>query len=171
MDNRLVGIEIDKLTNSIENRITGDSFDTQVIELTNSDLDKIGSGWNFDWKSEYKSSSTVFKLVVENNVHVIQGLISLVYKDGFVFVELVESADFNVGRNKVYYGVAGNLFSFACKESWAKGNYGYVAFHSKTNLIKHYQETLGAKQIGSSHQMVIEPKDAAKLISKYYKNQ
>ena len=35
---RLVDIEIDRLTNSIENKITGDSFDTQVIQLEKSDL-------------------------------------------------------------------------------------------------------------------------------------
>lgn len=41
MNKILVDIEIDKLTNSIENRITGDSFDTQVLELKKSDLSKI----------------------------------------------------------------------------------------------------------------------------------
>ncbi len=31
MRNNLINIEVDKLTNSIENRITGDSFDKQII--------------------------------------------------------------------------------------------------------------------------------------------
>ncbi len=112
----------------------------------------------------------MYKLIVENNKSVIQGLISLTYKEGFVFVELVESADFNIGRNKVYYGVAGNLFAFACKQSWDKGNFGYVAFNAKTNLIEHYKKSIGAKQIGNSNQMVIEPLEASELINKYYKN-
>lgn len=172
MNKILVDIEIDKLTNSIENRITGDSFDTQVLELKKSDLSKIKKGWNFDWKSEFNNtSSKVFKLIVESNTTVIQGLISLIYKDGFIFVELIENADFNIGRSKVYLGVAGNLFAFACKESWDKGDLGYVAFNAKTNLIEHYESTIGAKRIGNSNQMIIEPKEALKLINKYYKNE
>ena len=170
MKKRLVNIEFDKLTNSIENRITGDSFNTKVIEIEESDLENIKTGWNFNWISETKSLSKVYKLIVENNINVIQGLISLNYKEGFVFVELVESSDFNIGRNKVYYGVAGNLFAFACKQSWDKGNFGYVAFNAKSNLIEHYTKSIGAKRIGNSNQMVIEPLEASKLITKYYTN-
>ena len=165
---KLISIEIDKLTNSIENRITGDSFDTKILEISKSDLKFIEKNWGFDWKTEFKSKSKVFKLIIEENYDVIQGLISLSYRTGFVFVELIESADFNIGRNKVYYGVAGNLFAFACKESWDKGDVGYVAFNSKTNLIRHYENILGAKRIGNSNQMIIEPKEALKLVKQYY---
>lgn len=163
-----VNIEVDKLTNSIENRITGDRFDTQVLPLSESDINHLKTGWNFDWIQEHKDESKVFKLIIEDNITVIQGLISLSYKEGFVFIELIESADFNIGRNKVYEGVAGNLFAFACKESWERGDYGYVAFNSKTNLIEHYEQMLGAKRLGSNNQMVIEPQDAVLILNKYY---
>ena len=69
----------------------------------------------------------------------------------------------------MYYGVAGNLFAFACKESWDKGDFGYVSFNSKTNLIAHYEKFLGAKTVGKSTQMIIEPKEALALIKLYYK--
>ena len=138
MKDKLINIEIDKLTNSIENSFTGDIFDTQIVKVTKSDLKYFENNWSFDWKAEFRSNSKVFKLIVEENYNVIQGLISLKYYDDFVFVALIESADFNIGRNKVYYGVAGNLFAFACKESWDKGCFGYVSFNSKTNLIYHY---------------------------------
>ena len=164
-----ISIEIDKLTNSIENRITGDSFDTQILEVDKSDLKFFEKNWNFNWKLEFKSSGTVYKLIIEENYNVIQGLISLNYKEGFVFVELIENADFNIGRNKVYYGVAGNLFAFACKQSWDKGDFGYVAFNAKSNLVSHYESLLGAKRVGNSNQMIIEPKEALKLIKQYYK--
>ena len=42
----------------------------------------------------------------------------------------------------------GNLVAYACKESWEKGYQGFVAFVSKTKLIRHYEETLGARCIG-----------------------
>ncbi len=47
---------IDKLTNSIENVTTGDSFQTIVSLLTTTDLKAISkkNDWEFDWKSEFK---------------------------------------------------------------------------------------------------------------------
>ena len=40
-ENPLIDIEIDKLTNSIENVATGDIFDTNVIDLTAKDNSQI----------------------------------------------------------------------------------------------------------------------------------
>lgn len=36
-----IGIEIDKLTNSILNTISGDSFPTDIIQITKADLKKL----------------------------------------------------------------------------------------------------------------------------------
>ncbi|WP_262248818.1 hypothetical protein [Parapedobacter soli] len=47
---------IDKLTNSIENVITGDSFETEISLATTADLKRVNkaNGWLFDWKFELK---------------------------------------------------------------------------------------------------------------------
>ena len=47
---------IDKLTNSIENVITDDSFATEISILTNADLKTVTkkNGWLFSWKDEFK---------------------------------------------------------------------------------------------------------------------
>ena len=51
---KLQGLDfvIDRLTNSIENIITGDSFQTEVSLFTIKDAKKCTkkNGWNFDWK-------------------------------------------------------------------------------------------------------------------------
>ena len=48
-------IEIDKLTRSIENAITGDKFKTQVSEVNATELKKLKkSEWLLDWKAEAK---------------------------------------------------------------------------------------------------------------------
>ena len=73
-----------------------------------------------------------------------------------------------MGKKKLYEGVPGNLFAFACKESWDKGYQGIVAFQSKTKLIEHYENTLGAIHVGG-HKMIIFPEAALKLIKKYFK--
>jgi len=51
----LQGFEIDKLTNSLENRITGDSFPTNITFLTKNDLKNVTkkNGWEFNWKAEF----------------------------------------------------------------------------------------------------------------------
>ena len=59
---------IDKLTNSIQNVITGDSFRTVVSRLTKSDLPKITkkNGWNFNWRTELNNDTIeVYKLSIE----------------------------------------------------------------------------------------------------------
>ncbi len=163
-------IIIDKLTNSILNTISGDSFPTDVHPINKSDF-KIATkknGWLFSWSAEHKfSDRQVYKLTIRNNPNVIQGLVSISdYNDHF-YLHLVESAPFNLGKNKLYEGVPGNLFAFTCKQSWDKGYQGFVSFTSKTNLIEHYSNSLNAVHIGGN-KMVIFPKEALKLIKKYY---
>ena len=109
---------VDKLTNSIENVITGDSFSTDISLITQKELKTITkkNGWLFNWLMEFKyPERDIYKLTIVNNQNIIQGLISLEVKQDHVYMHLVESASFNKGKNKVYAGVPGNLVAFACK--------------------------------------------------------
>jgi hypothetical protein len=164
---------VDKLTNSIENTFTGDRFQTEISVLSSSELKKVTkkNGWLFDWKIEMQHPERdVYKLTIVNNQDVIQGLISLEVKSDHVFLHLIESAPFNKGKTKVYSGVPGNLVAFACKLSFQRGYDGYVSFISKSQLIAHYQETLGAIHFGG-RLMIIETPAALRLIDRYFKNQ
>ncbi len=58
-------------------------------------------------------------------------------------MDLLESAPFNRGKNKLYEGVAGNLVAYACKVSFQNGFDGYLSFTAKTKPIDHYIKTLG----------------------------
>ncbi|WP_217603938.1 hypothetical protein [Chitinophaga sp. GbtcB8] len=166
-----INIEIDKLTNSIVNTISGDSFETEVLPVDGSDLKGVtkGNKWNFNWKAELKlTDRQVYKLTIVGNPNIIQGLVSISdYKDHF-YLHLIESAPFNMGSPKLYEGVPGNLFAFTCKVSSEKGYDGFVAFTSKTRLIAHYEKALGAVHIGN-HKMIIFPETAMRLINRYYK--
>lgn len=138
--------------------------------IAKSDLKPITkkNGWRFNWIFEYKQPEReVFKLTIVNNSAIIQGLISLEIKPDHVFMHLIESAPFNIGRGKVYYGVPGNLVAHACKLSFQRGGEGYVSFIAKTKLINHYIETLGAVP-SAGHLMVITTNTALKLIDKYF---
>jgi hypothetical protein len=103
------------------------------------------------------------------NPKVIQGIICLTDKKDQIFMDLIENAKFNKGKNKLYTGVAGNLVAFACKLSFEKGYTGVVSFVAKTNLIKHYEETLGAKLFGGNR-MFIDTKEALFLTKQYFKD-
>ncbi len=160
--------KIDKLTNSIVNRLSGDSFNTDVVKLTKEDISKLKKGWKFDWEKELQNG-IVYKLVITHYPDVIQGLISVIDKNDHIFMNLVETAPHNYGKNKIYEGVLGNLVAFACKHSFDLGYEGYVAFEPKTQLIEHYKKTLNAK-ILTYRTMVIEHKEAKVLIEKYFNN-
>jgi hypothetical protein len=162
--------EIDRLTNSIQNVISGDSFDTVITLIIQNDqklLKKVD--WVFDWKKELlDSTKSIYKLTIAENIEIIQGLISIEDRNDHVFMHLIESAKFNKGKQKVYYGVPGNLVAFACKLSDEKGYGGVVSFFAKTKLIDHYKISLGAKVL-YGNQMIIDELNAQKLILRYFK--
>jgi hypothetical protein len=169
---RKIGLnfEVDKLTNSIQNVITGDSFSTDISIISAEDLKNVTkkSGWQFDWKMELKQPERdVYKLTIVNNQSIIQGLISLEVKSDHVYMHLVENAPFNKGKAKIYAGVPGNLVAFACKLSFQRGNEGNVSFFSKTQLVQHYIDTLGATHFGG-RVMIIDTSAALQLINKYF---
>ncbi|OYU83789.1 MAG: hypothetical protein CFE24_09835 [Flavobacterium sp. BFFFF2] len=160
--------EIDKLTNSIENAISGEVFDTFVSQISATNKIKK-SEWHFNWQDEIKDhSKSVYCLTTQNNLDIIQGLISLIDKGDHIFMDLIESAKFNKGKDKLYKGVAGNLVAFACKTSFERGYDGVVSFIAKTQLIDHYTQTLGAK-LFKGNRMYIDTKEAKILTTKYFK--
>jgi hypothetical protein len=163
---------IDRLTNSIQNTISGDSFQTEVSLFTNTDAKVITkkNGWQFNWKTELANNiKEVYKLTIVNNSDIIQGLISLTIRPDHILMDLVESAPFNIGKNKLYEGVAGNLVAYACKISFQHGFDGFVSFTAKTRLIEHYEKTLGAYHFGG-HRMIIPTLSAEILVNKYFKS-
>lgn len=167
------GFIIDRLTDSILNTISGDSFQTEVSTLKKSDLKHIikKNGWNFDWKSEFNDlTKEVYKLTIINNPDIVQGLTSISIESDHVFINLLESAPFNLGKDKLYEGVPGNLVAFACKLSFQHGFEGFVAFTAKSKLIKHYEKTLGAYHF-KNQRMIIATDAAKELVIKYFKTE
>lgn len=162
---------IDKITNSIEDVITGKSIVTDVLPLEPGDFKQVlkKNGWNFIWKSELKCEDRhVYKLVILKE-SVIQGLISLQRMPNFMEMHLIEAAPHNYGYKKKYKGVAGNLVAFACKTSFDLGFEGFVSFKAKTDLIQHYIDTLGA-QLLYKDRMTIDTINAKNLVNSYYKH-
>lgn len=163
----MISVEIDVLTNSIQNRMTGEIFETIVSELSADELNEI-TNWQFNWLKESRYFK-IYKLTTVVEPTVVQGLMSIEPRKGYVFMSLIETAPHNFGSQKDYLGVAGNLAAFACKVSFEKGFGGYVSFVSKTKLIEHYMKTLKA-EILVVPRMVIKTPAAKELVSKYFKD-
>jgi len=162
--------EIDKLTHSLEDAASGDILLTEVLPLEKADLKDISkkSGWKFNWNTEFITpEKQVFKLILQKEPKIIQGLICLEKKNDHIFMPLIETAPHNFGKTKKYLGVAANLVAFICKLSFENGFDGYVAFESKTKLIGHYSKTLGAKLL-FGQQMELDSNASIKLINRYF---
>jgi hypothetical protein len=153
----------------ITNRISQEQFQTVFLEITKNDLPRLNTRlWSFDWKKEIKlANRVVYKLTTHENPDVIQGLISWSDFGDHIFINVVESAPFNRGKERLYQGVAGNLFAIACQESFIRGYDGFIVFESKTKLINHYRELLGAQPLGSSIRMFVDMQAAKHLIKLY----
>ena len=87
-----------------------------------------------------------------------KGLLSKIF---FVYYK------YEKGKSKIYMGVPGNLVAFACKLSFQRGHEGNVSFISKSQLIQHYIDTLGAMHVGGRI-LVIDTIASLKLIDKYF---
>lgn len=86
-----------------------------------------------------------------------------------LFMNNIEVASHNIGRNKRYENVAGCLLAFACRESFdrGRGNYnGFLSFDSKTELIELYYKKYGAS-IAMGHKMYFDPEAGKRLMEKY----
>ena len=164
-----IDIEIDKLTRSIENTISGDQFKTEIIALTLSDIKKLKkTDWVFDWKVEAKDKDrSVYKLVIIDNPDIVQGLVSVQDRGDHIYMHLIESSKFNRGAKKLYSGVPGNLIAFVCKLSFDRGYQGFVSFESKTKLVSHYEQSLDAHVL-FGNMMALDTKAAIKLVNQYF---
>jgi hypothetical protein len=119
--NIALDFEIDKLTNSIENTITGDSLPTVISPITQEDLAKIKKDktWQFDWNKEQRlPGREIYKLTVYNNPDIIQGLINLETKSDHIYMGLIKepaNVDFTV-ISKVWTAEEENEFSELIKK-------------------------------------------------------
>jgi hypothetical protein len=162
---------VDKLTNSIENALTGEKFETEIVLLTTHDLTRLRTlTWAFDWTLELLDPEReVHALVKKIEPDQWQGFVSFSNEADHVFMHLLESAPFNQGHEKLYEGVAANLVAFVCKTSFERGRAGNIVFEAKTRLISHYEKSLGAQRF-SLNRMFITTASAYRLVQQYFPN-
>jgi len=168
--NRMVCVEVDVLTSSVIEVSSGLTFETDATKIDNQFIKDIHkkNGWKFNWKREFKTPHReIFKLTLKKNKNVLLGMISLEMKFDHIHLHLVESSPPNIGKQKEFLGIGGNLFAFACKVSKDCGFEGNISFIAKTNLIQYYSINLDAQHLGNG-KMIIKEYSATTLINKYF---
>ncbi|OJV14731.1 MAG: hypothetical protein BGO21_18710 [Dyadobacter sp. 50-39] len=155
-------------TGSVQHSRGGEVFATSVDCAESAKGSRVRTvDWLFDWHSELgRKDRQVLKIELFHEPSIIQGLVSLTDKGDHIYMHLIENASWNKGKNKLYCGVAGNLVAAACKLSFDLKYDGIVSFVPKTQLIEHYQKTLGAKLFGSNR-MFIDTREAMILVKNY----
>jgi hypothetical protein len=165
---RSIDIEIDKLTNSIEEAATGKSVVTHVGRVLPEDLLIRAKDWRFDWVKELEQPRReVYALTAEPHPGVPQGLISIEDRGDHIYMHLLESARFNQGKGKLFLGVPPNLIAHACRISFQRGYGGVVSFMSKSKLRQHYIDTLGAEVLRGDR-LYIGSERATELVERYF---
>jgi hypothetical protein len=165
----LIEIIIDGVTECLIERATGKKVATKEMRVH----PKRGQfpEMHFDWTFPERQGAVVYALKIDDDTDdEVQGLIAF-HEDraNTCYVgDLLESNPANIGKQGRYIGVGAHLTAFACKMAKEAGYDAYF-FEAKTDLIEHYENTLGARQIGRSQQMYIMGAAFNRLIGMYYK--
>ena len=123
--------------------------------------------FSFTWKT-FKNTTTVYKLNIEGEDSIL-GVIGLIDwpEEKRIEIKLLASSVENIGREKIYEGIAGCLIAFACRSSVEKhGADACVSLVPKTELIRHYMQKYHMQHAG--WQLYLEGKELYKLIKEYF---
>lgn len=149
---------------------TGKKISALIERATWKDMPTKKNGWQFTWRTLFKTEGADFyKLILESD-GTIQGFLMLsLMNDEMLYMNNIEVALHNYGSEGKYDKVAGCLIAYGCLKSFEEGKeyyQGYLTFQSKTKLISFYEEKYGAT-LAMGQRMFIEPKMGINLIEKY----
>lgn len=123
--------------------------------------------YSFAWKS-FKNKATVYILRIEGEEDIlgVMGLMN-VPNEKRIEIKLLASSAENIGKNKVYDGIAGCLIAFACR--LAVSEYGIEACVSlipKTELAPHYMKKY--YMLNAGWQLYLVGSLLTKLLNEYF---
>lgn len=145
----------------------------RIVLIKQKELPLKKDRWNFNWRQLHKvEGAQVFKLSLAETPNKIEGILMLtLFNDEMLFMNNIETAPHNIGKDKKLDFIAGCLIAFACKQSFeiGKGNYqGSLSFESKTELIELYQNKYGATW-AMGHKMFFDSDAGKNLMEQYLK--
>ncbi|WP_054677897.1 hypothetical protein [Lacticaseibacillus sharpeae] len=122
------------------------------ITITSPHADSLHkAGWLFNWSLTAGTTVVAITLPGSNEF---QGLVSYDNDDNFVNLDLIESAPYNRGKNRRFYGVGRALFAIVAQASFDYGDDGFILLKPKTRVREHFSTDMGAKEIGNGKQYI-----------------
>lgn len=154
------------LYNAIILNISKQKQDLLAVPTGSTEIRKHQHQFQFDFVSISRKFS-VFKLHLEDQPDIIQGLVAFRPQAGFLECVNMEINNFNKHGIALYSGVGKSMVALCCKVSVDMGLDGYISFEAKNRLIPYYQR-LGAQRMGNSKRMFMDNIAANKLIDLYF---
>lgn len=154
-------------------RKTQKIYTAEIKVAKSKDIPLKKDGWQFNWRTLFKTDSAlILKISLIDSPNTIEGMLMLtILYDEMVYMDNIEVAPHNYGKNKKFENVAGSLIAFACLESFIMGENsynGFLSFTSKTELINIYAQKYGAI-LAMNSRMYIDSEMGKKLINQYLK--
>ena len=122
----------------------------------------------FSWKPfRLLKEVIVYKLYISEDDDIL-GVMALVDvpEESRIEIHLLACSKENVGKHKVYEGIAGHLIAFACRKAVKQyGRNACVSLVPKTRLKRHYIRKYG--MIDAGWQLFLEGKVLNDIILKY----
>lgn len=138
-----------------------------IEKMEEVDFKKIKrKNFNFNWGLEKKNE--VFKLRIDGEDEIL-GLMSLIYfeQEQRIEIHLLAASNVNIGQNKIYEGIAGNLIAYACRECVKLyPENACVSLIPKTDLRQHYVNQYGMIDDGGYH-LYLEGMSLYNIINNY----
>lgn len=147
---------------------TGKVKKVKVLVLDRKDIKKIPkSRYSFDWK-KVDAAATIFILCEEGGQDILGAMAILKFPEEVRNeIKLLAVSRENVGKNKLYEGIAGCLIGFACRECLNEyDELAAVSLVPKTKLKPHYMRKYGMQDAG--YQIFLSDISLMKIINKYY---
>lgn len=133
---------------------TGKYCGALVLPVDEDDYDELTKEkFFFDWKKE--GGHEVYKLCLEDSGDIL-GLVSIdrIPAEWRIHIRLLSVSWDNMGVNKRYQGIVGNLFAFTGKIALQEyGELACVSLIPKTALVKHYLREFGMTVTGMTLSM------------------
>ncbi|WP_134088562.1 N-acetyltransferase [Olivibacter sp. XZL3] len=145
---------------------TGQRYHIKVIKVEAADFKVISNKrYFFNWNEE--KAYEIVKLTLVDNKDIL-GLMSFEYIDTEkrIHVRLLAVSKENVGKNKVYDDIVGNLLTFAAKKAVLKyAEWACISLRPKTELVQHYIDKYKMNITGMT--LSLEVPEILELINNY----
>ncbi len=157
----------------LKNLESGESIGGLIAIVSKADWPTKRGGWQFNWKKLGKTKGAdFFKLTTLTEPDVVEGMLMLTLMNSeMLYMNNVEVAPTNLGRNGKFENVAGCLLAFSCYKCFELGKneyLGYLSFESKTELMELYETKYGATH-AVGRKMFFDPNAAKVLVEKFLK--